>query len=181
MIRINLLPTKKRKAKRIAIPPVFTLAIPGAAILLVLGAVFYWYLLDREVTDLKEETGKLQARLAELKEKIKEVDRYEKDKKDLEEKVNLIRRLEKHQTIPVHVLDEVSRRVPDRVWLHLFTEAKGAVSIEGYAFSNSDIVTFVNNLKGAKYLKDVVLVESKETLVEKEPVYKFLIKGTIHA
>jgi type IV pilus assembly protein PilN len=181
MIRINLLPTKKRKAKRIAIPPVFTLAVPGAAILVALGAVFYWYLLDREVTDLKEETGRLQVRLAELKEKIKEVDRYEKDKKDLEEKVNLIRRLEKHQTIPVHVLDEVSRRVPDRVWLHLFTEAKGAVSIEGYAFSNSDIVTFVNNLKGAKYLKDVVLVESKETLVEKEPVYKFLIQGRVHA
>jgi len=68
------------------------------------------------ILSYKRETD-LEIRLKEIKEKVKEVENYERDKKTYEEKIAIIQNLKKSQRGPVHVIDEISRMLPDRVWL----------------------------------------------------------------
>ena len=114
-------------------------------------------------------------RINQLKVQLKEVERFEADKKKFEDRIAIVQKLQKNQSVPVHLLDDVSRALPDRVWLSALKEKDGAVTIEGYAFSNADIVMFGNNLKSSKYLGDVAVVESTETNLENQPVFKFTV------
>lgn len=158
MIRINLLPTKKTK-KAVVVEKQLLYIIAGViALAAILG--FWWVSLNMKTASLKEEKIHVQAMAEDLKKKIQEVENFEKDKKVYEEKIAIIEGLKKRQDLPVHMLDELSKAIPDGLWLSRFTEQSSAINIEGVAFSNDEIVTFVNNLKASTMFQDVVLGES---------------------
>jgi len=183
MIKINLLPEKEKKKARVAIPKIVIpkMTIPGVPTLpmsvvsfitlIVLG--FLWVSIENKISVRNAEKKTKEKTLSELKAKVKEVEYYERDNKNFEEKTNIIEQLRKAQSGPVRLLDEISTGIPERVWLSSLNESGGTVNIEGLAFSNSDIVLFVNNLKDSKYLTDVFLIESKQTSQEKLSVYQF--------
>ena len=171
MIRINLLPVKrKRKAK-----PLPTLVVTAAliAVLFAVGLVYcYFYFNSRmEATVAQFETNK--ERVAELKKKIKEVEDYERLNKTFAERNTLIEQLRKNQNIPVMILDEMSRSLPNGLWLQSVTIGAETVSVEGYAFSNSEVVSYVDSLKNSKRFSEVYLQETKQAEMEKIPVYQF--------
>ena len=85
----------------------------------------------------------------------------------------IIERLKKNQIVPLRLLDEVSEMLPKGVWLNDLQDKGGLVSIEGYAFSNSDLVSYVQNLKGSEYLTNVMLVESRQAVLGEISIYKF--------
>jgi type IV pilus assembly protein PilN len=173
MIKINLLPVKKRRKPKVAVPkiPILPIGIVFAVTAIVAG--YFWFSLENKISTLKADKTTKEKTLADLKSKIKEVENFEKDNKSFEEKTNIIEQLRKAQSGPVRLLDEISSGIPERVWLSSLNESGGTVNIEGLAFSNSDIVAFVNNLKGSKYLIDVGLIESRQTTQEKVPVFQF--------
>lgn len=174
MIRINLLPSKT-KAKK-AVPGKQTLVYAGAGLALgfvLLAGVWYWN--QNAIGSLEGQKADLTQKASQLKVQLKEVERFETDKKKFEERIAIVQKLQKNQSVPVHLLDDVSRALPDRVWLSALKEKDGAVTIEGFAFSNADIVMFGNNLKSSKYLGDVAVVESTETSLENQPVFKFTV------
>lgn len=175
MIKINLLPVKKKRKPKVEIPkiPILPMVLVTAVTLIAVG--FVWFTVESKISKLKTEKASKEKTLADLKTKIKDVENFEKDNKKLEEKKNIIEQLKKNQSGPLRLLDELSSCLPERVWLSTLNESGGTVSVEGFAFSNSDIVIFVNNLKGSKYLSDVGLIESKQTAQEKVPVYNFKI------
>ena len=173
MIRINLLPVKrKKKAKPL---PTFVIATVLLTVLIIcaLGYLFYYYNSTLQATKDRFESNK--QKIAELKEKIKEVDNFEKLNKTIEERTKIIEQLRKNQSIPVMMLDEISKNLPKGVWLSAMAAVGGgsSVSIDGYAFTNPDVVTFVENLKGSKLLTEVYLQETKQVEIEKIPLYQF--------
>lgn len=171
MIRINLLPVKrKKKAKPLPTFVISTIAA-SAVILCVLAYLFFYY-----QSQLKDAQGRFETnkqKMAELKSKIVEVDNFEKLNKTLDERSKLIEQLRKNQNIPVMMLDEVSKHLPNGVWLSSMTVAGNTISLSGYAFTNSDVVTYVENLKNSKSLAEIYLQESKQAEVEKIPLYQF--------
>lgn len=183
MIKINLLPEKKKKKARVAIPkiaipkitipsvPTLPMAVVSVITLVVLG--FLWFSIEKKISVRNAEKKTKEKTLSELKAKVKEVEYYERDNKNFEEKTNIIEQLRKAQSGPVRLLDEISTGIPERVWLSSLNESGGTINIEGLAFSNSDIVLFVNNLKDSKYLTDVFLIESRKTSQEKLSVFQF--------
>ena len=108
-----------------------------------------------------------------LKSKLIEVRNYEKDNEEFRNKTNITEQLKKNQIVPLRLLDEVSEMLPKGVWLTELTDQGSVVSIQGYAHTNYDLVTYVQNLKGSKYLENVSLIESRQTDVEKFTIYKF--------
>jgi type IV pilus assembly protein PilN len=171
MIRINLLPVKrKRKAK-----PLPTLVVTAVLLAVFFAAVLvycYFYFNSRlEATAAQFETNK--QRVTELKKTIREVEDYEKLNKTFADRNALIEQLRKNQNIPVMILDEMSKSLPNGLWLQSLTVGSDVVSIEGYAFSNSDVVSYVDNLKNSKRFSEVYLQETKQAEVEKIPVYQF--------
>jgi type IV pilus assembly protein PilN len=173
MIRINLQTEKKKKKKKIKGPANFTVAFAVVTVttLIVMGAVFFF--MKSAVSKLKAESESNKGKIAALKKKMDEVKKYEKLNKEIEQRNNLIEGLRKNQSVPIKILDLVSMAIPEGVWLDAMTFRDNAVSIEGHAFSNPDIVTYIDNLKRMQDFTDVYLDESREAEIEKVKVYKF--------
>lgn len=182
MIRINLLAERKqKKQKKAEIPlagegkkgPAFLtlLAIVTGAAVLVMGIAFL--LLKSQVSDLKSEYAANQAKIADFKKKIEEVKKYEVLNKAIQKKATLIETLKKNQSIPVKLLDDISKLLPDGVWLTMVSFNNPDVKIEGVGFTNMDVVAFVENLKRSPGYSDVYLEETKQATVEKTEVYNF--------
>jgi len=166
MIRINLLLTKKP----VKIPPVLVYGSIGIlALVVVLIAVTFF--LNKKVSDMKADVAVKEARLKELKAAIVEVQNYEKDNKELADKI--IEMLKKDQAVPLRLLDEVSNKLPKGVWLTVLKDKNRLINIEGYAFTNYDLVGYVQGLKESKYLTDVTLIESRQTAIDTFQLYKF--------
>ncbi|HMK55391.1 MAG TPA: PilN domain-containing protein [Dissulfurispiraceae bacterium] len=182
MIRINLLAERKQKRQKKAdLPlaveakkplPFLTLLgiVTGAALLLAVLAVVF---LKMQVSDLKNEYTSNQAKIAEYKKKIDEVKKFEALNKAIQQKSNLIETLKKNQSVPVRLLDDISKLLPDGVWLSSVTFNNPQAVIEGVGYTNMDVVSFVDNLKKSPAYSDVYLEETKQGTVEKTEVYNF--------
>ncbi len=170
MIRINLLPSGKKKT--MAIPPslIYGAIAMVLFILIIFGLVYY---LNRQTSSLQAEIAIKEQRLKQLEVTLKRVLNYEKDNEEFRQKTLIIEQLKKNQIIPLRLLDELSEKLPRGVWLTRLFDSGGVVTLDGYAFSNSDLVGYVQNLKSSKYLSEVMLVESRQKSIDKTLVYQF--------
>jgi Tfp pilus assembly protein PilN len=170
MIRINLLPSGKKKS--FSLPPamiygIITIVIAIAAII---GLTYY---LNKQISAKKTEIHAKEQKLKTLQAALQEVKNYERDNAEYRQKTMVIEQLKKNQTVPLRLLDEVSEMLPKGVWLSSLQDSSGLVSIEGFAFTNSDLVAYVQNLKRSKHLKNAMLVESRQSEIEEFSIYKF--------
>ncbi len=172
MIRINLLPVKRRKKIQRVPPYIIHAAIILTVTILVL--VFFTFYLSSKVSGLKDQVAVKEARLGELQEKLKDVENFEKDNESYRRKSEIIEKLRKNQDVPMKLLEETSARLPKGVWLTSLVDKGGVVNIQGFAFSNSNLVEYIQNLKGSKYLTDVELLESRQkTMGDVASLYEF--------
>jgi type IV pilus assembly protein PilN len=171
MIKINLLPVKKKKkAKQL---PGFVVSM--VLLLLVTGVIsaYLIYYFNGRVSAKKETIAKNEARIEELSKKIKAVENYEKLNATYQKNKEIIEQLGKNKTLPVKVLDEVSALIPVGVWLTQL-DAKGTeIDLSGMGFTNSDVVNYVNNLKNSALFSDVYLKESRQQPKEGYSAYMF--------
>ncbi len=173
MIRINLLIERKAKEKKIPLPGRFPLLVLGCIIasIVVMGIVTVYF--KAKIAGLESQREVNKATISQLAKKITEVKRYEQLNKEYDKKNTLIETLRKNQSVPVRLLENVSALTPEGVWLTALTYRDPTVSLEGYAFSNIDLVAYVDNLKKTSSISDVYLQESRQTEIEKVSVYKF--------
>ena len=180
MIKVNLLGVERPKRTRISLAGPSRLAGIGAiAVVLVGGMGYVWWSMSAKMTALQQQKTQRTQELAALKEKVKEVENFEANKKSYEEKIGIIEQLRKNQVGPVRLLDELSRNLPDRVWLTSLIEQSGKVELEGKAVTNAEIVDFINNLKASKYIKEIMLIESRQVNESGVPVYNFKLRCTL--
>lgn len=174
MIKINLLPREERRRHA----PINTkLLLAGVAGLVVLGAMVYgWVWLNGEVNRLQAEIQRTQGELRRFEELAKQVDKFQAEKKRLEEKLKIIQALMLAQGGPVRLLDEVSKALPNEVWLTAFTRTGKKLDVSGIAYSNFTVAAFMTNLGNASPLiSNVDLVVSEKAIVEQVPVERFSI------
>jgi len=171
MIKINLLSVKYKKRNYWLYNIFIQTAVIFGLTILILGVLTIR--LVSKISDMKDEKIAKERRLDELNALIKEVENYEKDNKSSREKNNIIEQLKNNQLGPVRLLDEISLHLPKGVWLTTLVEREGLVDLNGYAFTNSDLVNYVQNLKNSSYLYDVMLLESRQATLENIPVYQF--------
>jgi Tfp pilus assembly protein PilN len=165
MIRINLLSVEKPSAATASSGPKFSLNLsekagPIAAIFVFVGSAgwiaFDYLNVQRQDTALTQELSAARAEKARLEPILKEVERFEAQKKDLQERVTLIEELRQNQVGPVHMLDQISRSLPDRLWLLDMKQSGNSVVINGKTSTMSSLADFVANLgtSGSKKASD---------------------------
>lgn len=175
MIRINLLPTPRgrRELRR-----QLTLAA-AAMILTVLGGVWLYNGQQRELESKHRELRRIEAELKRLEKIVKEVQEFETRKASLEEKRNAISNLHTAQRRPARMLDEVSRLLPEQVWIIEFREGTDKLSITGKSFDNVGIASFMENLERSPLFEGVGLVESKSEVLQGREVKAFTVNMRI--
>jgi type IV pilus assembly protein PilN len=121
----------------------------------------------------KEQFAANEKKIAELKEKIKTVEDFEQRNKTFKERTEIIEQLSKNKSLPVKVLDEFSSLLPNGVWLQTMSVSGETISLEGYGYTNNDIVSYVDNIKSSPMFTDVYLQESKSVEADKLALYGF--------
>ncbi len=139
--------------------------------LVVSGSVTFW--VKGKVAQLMDQSEANKSVIGTLTKKINEMNEKEKLNKELEQRGTLIEALRKNQSVPVRVLNDVALLIPDGLWLNALFFRDGVVSLEGTAFSNIEIVSFMDNLKRSADLAEVYLEESREGQIEKVKIYQF--------
>jgi type IV pilus assembly protein PilN len=171
MIKVNLLPVKRKKKPKPIPSFIVTMVIITIITIIVMAnlAFFFNSRLSKKTTLFKANESKI----AEFKQKIKEVENFEQLNKTIEQRNGIIEQLRKNQSMPVRLLAEANNLLPNGVWLDEMTVSGETVRLEGYAFANSDIVTYVDNMKNSQIFTEVYLQESKSTNIENTPLYMF--------
>jgi type IV pilus assembly protein PilN len=184
MIRINLLAVDRERTKRTGalIPAAHRVTI--AATLLVLATflgVGWWFLSLRQTSArLDADIAKGEIETQQLRSVLAQVQKFEARKAQLQQRVTLIEQLRRGQSGPVHVLDEISKALPDRLWLTEMTQKGDDFVITGMTTSLTGLSDFVANLEASKWFKKPVdIVDSQVTTDAKNgDIYKFSIKAT---
>jgi len=116
-----------------------------------------WYSLASEMGRLQGEIAKAEKERDRLQAIIKKGEEYKAKKDLLQRKITLITQLKKNQSGPVHLLDEISKQLPDFLWLDTMTESAFNIQISGKATTYNAVSNFYNNLTGSRYFQNVVL------------------------
>ena len=160
MIRINLLPVRKVRRRETGIQ---TFVVFVVLALLGLVGLYAWYrTYDSRVMKLEAKVAAEKRMVAKLQQAIALVNQYKGAKAKLEEKIGVIELLKKAKTGPVRVLDELSLRIPKKVWLRSLTEKSRKITVEGLAESHDDVATFLKELQNSPYFTAVELQFSRK-------------------
>lgn len=184
MIRINLLAGERRVEKTTrTFDPGQKATAAGVVLLLVTALVLGWryWSLGQTEARLAREIESAQREEQRLSEIIKQVQDFERRKTVLQQRVALIDELRRGQAAPVHMIDQISRAVPDMMWLTGVRQVGYDVTIEGRCLSLMALSDFVGNLAASRYFKKPVeILDSKvESGGEGSPdVITFTVKGT---
>ncbi len=173
MIKINLLPVKRKKPKPV---PVFLVVAVLFLLVASIGSYYvnFFYYAER-LKELEEKKAANVNKLRELDDKLKEVADFEARNKTFTERKNIIEQLTMNQSLPVRIMDEMSKSLTDGVWLQSMNIDGQRITISGIGFSNSDIVTFVKSLQGSESFVDVMLLGTTMGSMENTEVYMFNI------
>lgn len=156
MIRINLLPGERQKAKRAPAFDASKRITLACSLVLVagVGGIGWWYWsLTQTAAAVETEIADAQTQVARLRPIIAEVASFEARRQRLQQRVQLIEQLRKGQGVPVQLLDHVSRSLPDMLWLTAMEQQGPEVTIEGRSTTLVGLSDFVGNLGTTEVFK----------------------------
>lgn len=182
MIRINLLGTERARARtRAGLSEAQKITI-GCVLIMLLTAGYIGYRfwsIRQESTRLAQELTAAEQEAQRLRGVLSEVQRFEAQKAALTQRVALIEDLRRGQTGPVHMLDEISRALPERLWLVELTQKGAEVSIEGRTSTLSALTDFVANLQNSQYFRRPVEIVSSSTEADQQgELVRFVVRAT---
>lgn len=186
MIRINLLTTEKKPAKKAAVTFDFSQQITAACglLLVVAGLAIGWryWLVSRDAAQMDQAIAVEEKETARLHSVIVQVQQFEQRKAQLQQRVTLIEQLRREQIGPVHMLDQISNALPASLWLTEMkqTATPNEVLIDGRSLSLTGLSDFVANLERSGYFQRGIEIVNSATDVTGGPeteVVKFQIKA----
>jgi type IV pilus assembly protein PilN len=196
MIRINLLavereqPRAKRRAGlslNLGEAQKITIAASLIVVVTALGIVWWFWALRQRSARLDQDIADAEAETRRLRTVLTQVQKFEGRRAQLQQRVSLIEELRKGQIGPVHMLDSISKSLPDRLWFTELTQTGAEVQMRGYATSLTAISDLVGNLEASGYFKKPVeIVDTQVGAVsgsaaaqaQAGELVKFEIKGT---
>jgi type IV pilus assembly protein PilN len=171
MIKVNLLLVKKKKKQK----PLPTFLISTVFITLAVCAILAYlvFFFSGRVSEKQAKVKENEAKISELKQRLKDVEDYEKHNANFQKRKDVIETLSKNKALPVKILDEVSRLLPVGVWLTSMEVKGDSINLSCTAFTNTDVVNYVDNLKNSKIFTDVYLQESVQVQTAGIALYNF--------
>jgi type IV pilus assembly protein PilN len=165
VIRINLLGVERQKTKKAIVFDVAQRVTLACSLIVVVAALligwWYWSIneestrLDAEIVAATKEAARLQSLLVEVRQ-------FEARRGQLQQRVALIDQLRRGQSIPVQLLDHVSRSLPEMLWLTEMVQDGNAIVISGRSTTLISLSDFVGNLgRSPLLLRPIEIVKSQ--------------------
>ena len=187
MIRINLLAVERDRPKRggvALIPPAQRVTIAASLILIgtALGVGWWFWSLHQASVRVDQDLVNGEREMQQLRSVLAQVQKFEASKAQLQQRVTLIEQLRRGQSGPVHILDEVSKAVPERLWLTDMTEKGDDIILAGMTTSLTGLSDFVANLESSTWFKKPVDIVDSQVMTDPKTgdIFKFSIKAVFN-
>ena len=187
MIRINLLAVEREaKKKKATFQSGQKVTVACGLVLILTAGVIGWryWLLTKESAQLDTDIANSQAEATRLHGIIQQVQAFEQQKAQLQERVTLIEQLRDSQNGPVHMLDQVSRSLPPMLWLTNLKQEESGVTIDGKSTTQTGVSDFVGNLEASGYFKksvDIVSSQADTPTPTAPEIVRFSVKAVYQA
>jgi type IV pilus assembly protein PilN len=144
VILINLLPHREAARKRRR--DIFNGTLGASALVggLLAGAIFLWY--QSEISAQQSSNNILTAEIAKLDGQIKDIAGLETEIKALKARQQAVEDLQSDRNVPVHLLTEIVKQMPDGIFISKMVQLDQAVTINGTAQSNERVSELLRNL-----------------------------------
>lgn len=158
MILINLLPHREAARKRRKEIFFITLGLAALAGVLVCSVMYSWYL-----TQIEGQRGRntfLKAEVTRLDEQIKDIATLQSEITSLKARQSAVEDLQGNRTLPVYLLSELVKQLPDGVYITSLKQESQTVLITGVAQSNERVSELLRNFaNNSPWLSKPELVE----------------------
>jgi type IV pilus assembly protein PilN len=185
MIRINLLAVERGPVKRgVMIPAAHRVTIVASLILIGTALLVAWWFWSLRATSarLDEEIARGERETQQLRSVLAQVQKFEARKAQLQQRVSLIETLRRGQGGPVHVLDEISKAIPERLWLTQLDQKGEEFTLSGMTTSLTGLSDFVGNLESSKWFKKPIdIIDSQQANDPKAgDMFRFSVKAVFN-
>lgn len=157
-IRVNLLPHRAERRERLKKAFLFFTAVSLLVGLTLVAAV--WSLLQGQIASQRERNEYIAAENRKLDLQIREIATLRQEIEALGARQRAVEDLQADRNQPVYLMDELTRQVPEGIYLRTVKQEGRKVSVSGLAASNERVSEFLRNLQAnSKYLERPELVE----------------------
>lgn len=144
MILINLLPHREaaRKLRR----DLFNVGLAASALLggLLAGAIFLWF--QAQISGQQGKNQLLQTEIKRFDDQIKDIASLEAEISALRARQQAVEDLQADRNLPVHLLTELVKQLPDGVYIASMRQDNQNVTLQGVAQSNERVSELLRNL-----------------------------------
>lgn len=181
MVRINLLPhrAEKRAQRRRDFYVLVGLAF-SAAVVAVIAIAF---VINTYIGVQNDRNEFIKSENKKLDEQIKEIASLRRDLEGLKARQQAVEDLQADRNLPVHMLDELVKQVPEGVYLQSLRQDNLKVTLTGYAQSNERVSELLRHLSNnSVWIGSPELVEIKAVTVGRDSkrLFQFTINVTIN-
>jgi len=144
VILINLLPHREAARKRRR--EVFFISLGVAAVIggVIVGGIYGWY--QVQISNQQDRNALLQKEIKTLEAQIKDIATLQQEIAALRARQQAVEDLQADRNMPVHLLNELSRLLPDGVYLTSMKQVNENVALAGVAQSNERVSELLRNL-----------------------------------
>ncbi|MBU1353211.1 MAG: PilN domain-containing protein [Gammaproteobacteria bacterium] len=144
MILINLLPHREAARKRRKESFQATMFASFLVGLLIAGAIYWWF--QMMIATQQEKNKFLQSEITVLENQIKEIATIEDEIAALRARQKAVEDLQSDRNLPVHLLNELVRQVPDGAYVNSIKQTEQIIEMKGIAQSNERVSEMLRNL-----------------------------------
>jgi len=181
MIRINLLKPERKDVREVpSIAPMVEFKeksrqpLFGLILLVAVLAIVALFFFQRNA--INKEQGllaKAQEEKQSLQYVVAKLDELQQQRELLRRKIDLIVRLQAEQPSAVIILDELSRKLPNWVWLTETSFNTGQVNIKGRTINNTLLADYIADLEESPYFSNVNLIQTIGRRQRNDEYYEF--------
>jgi type IV pilus assembly protein PilN len=156
MIRVNLLPHRqiKRAAKQREFGLMAAMAAGAACAVVFLG----WQFLSAQNNAQLERNSRLEKANTELDKQIADIKDLKDQINNVLERKHVVENLQTNRSQAVVILDELTRQLPEGVYLKSIKQAGNLITLDGVADTNARVATLVRNLSVSNWMESPNLV-----------------------
>jgi len=144
VILINLLPHREAARKRRRETFYATLGFSALLGCLIAGAAFLWF--QAQISSQQSKNMLLKTEIAKLEIEIKEISTLQAEIAALRARQTAVEDLQGDRNLPVHLLNELVRQLPDGVYITSMKQENQTVTLQGMAQSNERVSELLRNL-----------------------------------
>ncbi|MBN1223996.1 MAG: PilN domain-containing protein [Candidatus Aminicenantes bacterium] len=185
MIRINLLKPEKKEIRETAIAPTPEFKEkkkqPYFALLILVAIIAAAALFFYQRSAIAREHKLLSAAQAEkksLQDVVAKLDELEQQRNLFQRKISVITQLQSRQQNAVIIMDELSKNLPNWIWLTEVSYSNMEIRIKGRAVSNNLLADYIYNLEKSPSFRSVRLVSSTQRRVRNNQYLEFSLTAS---